>query len=447
MKTVALPIEIKAREFHGKLWLASVLTARGYRVALGDKTQIDAALDRIQPDVYFGGSAVDRDARVERYRKLRRLGARVLVLDTEGGAFEAGDYDDRTADRVLKHVDAFLAWGEASGEAVERNSQFDRADISITGNPRFDLLQPDLRPVYADEAAGYRNTHGEYVLVNTNFSINHAAPDLHKQFAKRDLQDIYRHQTEVLGEFLSAVCRLSDELPDASIVVRPHPSEDPNLYKKLFSAHEEVYVRSDGEARSWIAGASAVVHNGCTTGIETALLGRPVIAYLPTKKSAHGSEIANAVSHRVGTKVELIEAVGAACHGERSFDWPEGTRERLRRHIDNLDYLSAERIADVVDANAPDSTGEFESTFAPPLPQRGKRLAVGTVGVERYKRLRSSRFVRERWPYYNYKFDGLSVEEVEQRVRTIRGSQPGPDIEVNRVETIPDSVWLSSRNQ
>lgn len=56
-KVIALPIETKARELDGKLWLAKNLIARGYKVALGKCSEIMGNLDIICPDVVFAVSA------------------------------------------------------------------------------------------------------------------------------------------------------------------------------------------------------------------------------------------------------------------------------------------------------------------------------------------------------------------------------------------------------
>ncbi len=42
--------------------------------------------------------------------------------------------------------------------------------LVLTGNPRFDLLRPELRDYYAPEAARLKKRYGPYLLVNTNFA-------------------------------------------------------------------------------------------------------------------------------------------------------------------------------------------------------------------------------------------------------------------------------------
>ena len=42
--------------------------------------------------------------------------------------------------------------------------------IHVTGNPRSDMLRPELRSFYEPEAEEIRKTYGNFILVNTNFN-------------------------------------------------------------------------------------------------------------------------------------------------------------------------------------------------------------------------------------------------------------------------------------
>ena len=64
-----------------------------------------------------------------------------------------------------------FAWGE---ENVELWRQYPKLPpgipIHITGNPRVDLLRPDMQGYYKPEADNIRKTYGNFILLNTNFN-------------------------------------------------------------------------------------------------------------------------------------------------------------------------------------------------------------------------------------------------------------------------------------
>ena len=45
------------------------------------------------------------------------------------------------------------------------------------GNPRFDLLRPELRGLYDDEVAKLRTRFGRFILINGNFANVNCAPE------------------------------------------------------------------------------------------------------------------------------------------------------------------------------------------------------------------------------------------------------------------------------
>ena len=53
-------------------------------------------------------------------------------------------------------------------------SQPPKSKIRISGNPRFDVLRPELRGLFDGDARALREKYGPYILVATNFSrYNH----------------------------------------------------------------------------------------------------------------------------------------------------------------------------------------------------------------------------------------------------------------------------------
>jgi hypothetical protein len=110
-------------------------------------------------------------------------------------------------------------------------------------------------------------------------------------------------------------------------------------------------VRYEGSANNWMMAADAVVHPGCTTGIEGLLLDRAVFSYVPEADSEFIGEQDRA-SEWVSNADELSSGL-ARVRGLDQQDVRKGfapQRERLRSSIANVEApYAADRILDSVE--------------------------------------------------------------------------------------------------
>src|SRR5262245_35297297 len=165
---VYLPIEFRSRELDSKALLAPVLAQRAYAVVLGQQWMVFANLDRLPPGVmlFKTFNRINHSA----MQQARRAGHRVVALEEELLA--------QTEERVVRMLcpagifesaDLYLCNGQFEREIMQRLSG-GRARIEITGNGRVDLLKPAARAFFRRQADELRARHGEFILVNTNFS-------------------------------------------------------------------------------------------------------------------------------------------------------------------------------------------------------------------------------------------------------------------------------------
>jgi surface carbohydrate biosynthesis protein len=408
---VVIPVEIKYRELSAKLFLAAVLAGRGYDVYLGNKIQ-HTALDKIDPDVYFETGARQHESR---FRYLRRKGISTLVLETEGQAFSGADQFAKNVDEeTLEYTDCYCAWGSISKNVVEKISPETR--VELTGNPRFDLIQKPHRNIYYERAGQLNETYDDYILFNGNYSnVNGEEPikklesySIGDHPIMDELKENLKMQAKIFGRFLTLIAETAEEFPDRSVVIRPHPGEDPTFYENSLYAHDNVYIDKRFEARPWIVGAEAIIHNSCTTGATSALLNTPVISYVPNGWEI--SETPNIISERCTTATEVFETVRYYLNSGDEFTLDTDAKAVVRSHIDNIDYLSAERIADVVDSVTAEKDRKDSLDIDRKLALR--RAIVRTIGSRRFEELWVKRLRGES----RHKFEYTSTAEVESIV-------------------------------
>jgi surface carbohydrate biosynthesis protein len=297
MTSVYLPIEVSRREVVSKSLLASSLATAGHDVYIFQSDFFDRA-GWPGPGIYIGKnvfrSAPPHD--LSFYKRMKQSNISVWHLDEEGGIYlgdsesEWRNFLSRRYDPLsLDKDDKVLAWGDWQAEFFAQQGL--SAPMHVTGHMNFDIC----RPKYAEALSSFdfEQTGGasDYILINTRFALSNAPVigDTHlihsaviRGFFDRNLMfDKIVVDGHLYYDFIEMIFALSKRLPDRQIVLRPHPAEDAESYRRLFSPIDNVLVTGDGDVGSWIRRASCIVHNGCTTAIQAIVAGKPVITYMP----------------------------------------------------------------------------------------------------------------------------------------------------------------------
>lgn len=64
-----------------------------------------------------------------------------------------------------------------------------------------------------------------------------------------------------------------------AVIIRPHPTESVAWWQRETRQLDNVHVEPHGDLTPWLLAADAVLHNSCTSGIQAAASGVPVIAF------------------------------------------------------------------------------------------------------------------------------------------------------------------------
>lgn len=363
-KIIFISIEVQKRELMSKLYLAYLLVKRGYKVVLGDYVRIHHyALTQnngIFMDSHFFGWTRE-------YEKMKNRGFVFIFSDEE--ALIAGGKEayikQRVDDDNLKMADAVLTWGVEHKQNME-STLVEKNKIHMVGNPRMDLLRKDMRGLWKSEIEQYEKKYGKYILVNTSFS--YATQENAYENEKRNLEQMLHRADagiKVLKEqvdqfkntyikFVEGIKYLAENVKE-TIVVRPHPNEDIMIYKEHFKIYKNVHVICNGDVNAWIMGAKVVIHNSCTTGVESFVSEIPIIAYEPDGLVCFENAISNVLSLEVRSKAELVKEVewlySRRTEKEiREKYFGDSKYEKLREHVwVDPQEKSVEKIASVID--------------------------------------------------------------------------------------------------
>ncbi len=169
--SLIIPVENQVRELDPKLLLACIAAQRGFAVIIGSHREIDFRITSFPRSLYLNKSMTKSNLKM--FRIMEKMGHEILTWDEEALVHLPAEtyYSRRLSPTAIRYNSNLFAWGEDNAELWRQYPDIP-ADmpIHITGNPRCDMLRPELRSFYQEEAEEIRKTCGKFILVNTNFN-------------------------------------------------------------------------------------------------------------------------------------------------------------------------------------------------------------------------------------------------------------------------------------
>ena len=454
-----IPVENQVRELDPKLLLACIAVKRGFSVIIGSHREIDFRMTSFPRSLYLNKSMTERNLKM--FRIMQKMGHEILTWDEEALVHlpEETYYSRRLSPTAIRYNSHLFAWGEDNAELWRRYPHLPpNMPIHVTGNPRSDMLRPELRSFYEPEAEEIRKTYGRFILVNTNFNhvnaffpaqnlFRPAAPGEEPQFGKaavgmsREFAEGLRdHKEAIFGAFKKLIPILDQAYPEHTIIVRPHPTENQQVYMDIANRCQRVKVTNEGNVVPWLMTTDVVIHNGCTTGVEAYMMGVPAISYRARIDETYDMgfyRLPNLISHQCFDLDQLQTALTKIFKGELgAADGVE--RQALVKH-----YLAAqdgplacERIVDVLQQ-------KMKSQPVLPKPPLSDRISGRAFATYRlvYKYFQKH-FPGHHAPqdFHRHRYPGISLREMTDRIAKIQGALG--DAGKIRAEQISDQIFL-----
>jgi surface carbohydrate biosynthesis protein len=395
-KILYLPIETIAREFNARMLLTREALSRGYCVVIGEKHNVFRAAEILKSGVYFYKSHAKNNFPKEKSSGSRDF--KFVSLDEEGLVFMDDDeYLLNSKPYELDHLDIIFTWGFHQRDVlVEENPKLKDKTIPV-GNPRFDLLRPELRVLYESESRRICQRWGKYILINTNFvpgnlsrlygcsyveSREHQFLNIIGRYPSEEERDFIRAEAryykKLFKQYVKMMKVISAEFPGMEFILRPHPSEDIINWREALKGIDNVSVIFKGNAADWILGALAVIHSGCTTGIESWLLGKIVIAYNQNDGEGVEPPLPNKFGLRIKNVKDLCSALEKIKGGNLEYKINEEQKKIAKSFIENVDGdYSTVRFMNAIDS-------KFDM----------KSIESGEISISYYYKLRKIENIR-----------------------------------------------------
>ena len=455
-----IPVENQVRELDPKLLLTCIAVQRGFAVIIGSHREVDFRITSFPRSLYLNKSMTERNLKM--FRIIEKMGHEILTWDEEALVHLPAEtyYSRRLSPTAIRYNSHLFAWGEDNAELWRQYPDLPaNVPIHVTGNPRSDMLRPELQPFYESEAEEIRKTCGNFILVNTNFNhVNAFFPaqnlfrpvkraDEAPQFGKAAVgmsreyaEGLRDHKQAIFKTFKQLIPTLDRAFPDHTIIVRPHPTENQQVYMDIAKDCQQVKVTNEGNVVPWLMATDVVIHNGCTTGVEAYMMGVPAISYrakINEKYDLGFYRLPNLISHQCFDLDQLLDTLKKIIKGELGAANGDERQALVNHYLAAQDGpLACERIVDVLEKRMA-SQPELPN---PPLSDRllGRGFANWRLLVK---------FVRKHLPgkhappeFHRHRYPGISLQELMNRISKIQ--QVLGDTNSINAEQISDQIFL-----
>ena len=424
------------RELDPKLLLACIAANRGFTAVIGSHREIDFRIASFPRGIYLNKSFTIRNLKM--FRIMHKLGHEIVTWDEEALVHLPPEmyYSRRLSPLTMKYLAHLFAWGEDNAELWRQYPEFPAGlPIHVTGNPRSDMMRPELRAFYHNNVEEIRNLSGEFILINTNFNHVNAffpAQNLFQpvkshgeepEFGKagrgmtREFAAGFRdHKQAIFEDFQRLIPELEQAFPNYTIVVRPHPTESQEVYKKIAAQCKRVQVTNEGNVVPWLMATKALIHNGCTTGVEAYVMGVPAISYRATVNDYYDYgfyRLPNLLSYQCFDLEELRITLGKILASELGAADGKERKDLIDHYLAAQDgKLACERIVDVLE--------QIEGRSELPKPFLLRRCGgwITAKGRHLMKRVKAYLPGTHAPPeFHRHRYPGISLEELTTRIR------------------------------
>ena len=240
--------------------------------------------------------------------------------------------------------------------------------------------------------------------------ISRAGSGLGREFAEGQAG----HQQAIYDAFRKLLPELGKWFPDTTFILRPHPSENHEVWRRVISGLDNIRIIHEGNVVPWLMACQCLLHNGCTTAVEATVLGTPAISYQPVTSELYDYHLPNSLSYQAYNHEQVHACLTEVINGNAEFVTQQDRQKVFARHLASMSGpFAADRIVDVL----------IEAGYAGDQPRKKyfPGFAYGWLGlqgraiIQRLIMLQPNH--RTNMKHQKHQFPNISVEEINSRIR------------------------------
>jgi surface carbohydrate biosynthesis protein len=205
----------------------------------------------------------------------------VIILDTEGGAFE-NDKDFTNSIYYIPRYDnkiLYLCWGKVYKNYLKK--KYPKMNVVATGHPRFDIYNKKYFNLLRKKKTKHILFCSRISTANPKFSsVRNEIKTFRiaRNVSIKEAKNFYKIQKNELSEQIKLVKKISKDFRNEKIIFRAHPFENEKLYKNVFKKFSNIEVNNENHLSSWLANSYLCIQRGCTSGLEASIAKVPSLS-------------------------------------------------------------------------------------------------------------------------------------------------------------------------
>ena len=302
MKTnLYIPIEISKRELDSRILLSLKSIKYNFEPVITKKTRLFEKLNIIKPGIcFFKSFGPNYDIYLDKIKNNNHL---ITGIDEE--ALQILDKSwiigDRFSKKFLNHLEIIFTWGNSSKDIYKKFFKIKKKNIQVisSGHPKMELSKKYFYQYYFLKSKKLKTEFKDFILIATLFPrYNRAGVHLKNQESffnnrKRNMKTIYEkmdvkkntHQRNNFFRYDKLYPYLNKNFKNVNFLIKPHPGENLDYYDNLAKKNYKniKILKTNENIVPYILSAQACISCNCTTSVETFLLGRNCINFVPWK--------------------------------------------------------------------------------------------------------------------------------------------------------------------
>ena len=317
---LAIPIELKVREFLNKLYLTSrLLHLTKFDIVFGKKSQVYNFFKKNNNVILLSKGGVKSNFI---FNKEHLKNNKIMLLDEEGPMFNIGKIDQkiRASKYVVSRCEKFILWGKKD-LLVNDSFKKNKNKFPILGHPKFDLLKEPQSKIFEKECKAINKRYTKFVFIASNFNGGDSEidSDLYYKYYQNSLPKNKRKQNAVFvkkvlnadyinyANMIDLVINLAKKFPKINFIFRPHPRQNIDLVKKRFPRNlKNIFVNYEHTITPWIMNCEYYIHSGCSSVFEASILKKKII-FLVQKNIPARPEIFSKIGYSFTNKKDAID--------------------------------------------------------------------------------------------------------------------------------------------
>lgn len=336
--TLFLPLHIWDRELDSRILIGVLASKYKINTAIGHEYNLAEIYSLFPYSTLYRAGRPRNNYRLDWNKTIIDGGGKAHIVDEEGN----NDLENAAKNmkysylpgvdkKSIDYCSSIHTWCQLHKNTIEASisneftSSIQDKFVNLL-NPRLEILSQTTNMYFDRRCQAIKDFFGNFVLVSDNFGTkvfglgNMVDPNayLGQDTSAERIQEIKNHHEKLKkrGERFAALIRkLVTTNPDILFIFRPHPISSISTWHKLLGEHRNLCVIYKDAADPWLKAANSLIHAGCTTGLQSILLGTKTI------------DISNLIDSNISGKAPLSSQISTQA---KSL---EGLASTIRSHF------------------------------------------------------------------------------------------------------------------